>query len=1409
MPVYMKKFFTLFFLAGIFLISSAQTGSEDYWLSHGFSSGQTVYTNQGSFYDDGGDSLYHAGQNWSVRFCSENGNPITVDFDHFRTIYDGGDYHNYDYMNINYTGIGAGYVAYSNNTPQFSFTSPDGCITFGFHSNSLSVLDSGWVAAISANPPPVNNDQCSAVELSVGNVCSPSYFSNKGAWDTRELGSPPCHEFFGGDVWFKAAIPASGQLKVATFEGSLKNAVMILYSGTCTSLNLLACVYNSAMPVKTISGTPGDVVFIRIYGDQAKSGTFGICATDPLAPITGFSGPGGVGDSLSNEIWLRADRGPVKDGGLPAIDGDRVRIWKDQSGNHHDPTQPSVSGQAVLAGSSVGTMPSLRFDGANTNYIHEMGALSAPLTIFAVSRFNDVTADQSVFTLGDAGIDYTASLSRDTDKRYYSLTGVKKYGPVINADSNLIFEVNHRITPAFHQLALNGSVQPVEDFDNPLATDGSLHIGSSGTMSGYFNGDLAELIMYNKNVNKAQEIIINNYLAAKYGINIGAVDRYSYETKFKYDVSGIGRVDAQNIHSKAQSDSILTIGGAGDLEDGEFLLFGHDGGDISTWTDTGTPGSDPNVKRIMREWRVDQSGGDGVGTVTLGLSTGKLPPLPAGFLDYNLLVDQDGDFSTGAAAYGLIKSGNEYLANDIDVPDGSYITIIAIKPFVQFDTSSFSGPETLQHPEFFVSLNYAISDPLEVNYFVTGGTATGDGIDYSLNPGIISFNPGQKSGKIIPLIVNDTIVEIPDEYFSVVLRDPSAGVDLGTDSTFTYTINDDDLDLAISATDTLTGSCRTSTSWLYVSARGQGPFTYAWSPADSISDPANDTTEVYPSVSTLYTVTVTDRNGYSKQKSVMIHVAAPPAKIDVTPSGTLSLCEGDSLTLTADIAYSYVWSSGENSRSVWVKKAGEYSVVSVDSLGCFSPGSNPVTVQVLSVPVPVISALTNTMVCEGDTVRMESTPANDYFWSTGDHTQQISLVSSAQVTLHVEGANGCISSESGIVEITVNPLPPAPVISPSGEVRIFSSDSVLLSSSVADGYLWSTGAETKDIYVSEEGGYTVRAVSGQGCVSPASDSVIVIVTQRLPKASVTVNGPTSLCEGQWVELTAQQAYSYLWSNGDTTQTIRVAETGSYSLIITNEEGVQSLESDPVIIEVFPNPEPSLQKTDVSCFGGSDATATVSAAGGLAPYTFFWSNGATSSSISGLAQGGYSVTVTDARGCSSSDTLSIDQPGSIVITAAVLPAYCSEASDGSISVQVTGGVSPYSYLWNEGNYSDESLTNLPPGTYSVEVTDTHNCSTTKDFILDSANPLCFRIPEIITPNGDGLNDTWQIDGLDLYPDVVVQVYDRWGKQVFYSRGYDQPWDGTFHGEELPMESYHYIIDLQNGKKPVIGNITIVR
>jgi gliding motility-associated-like protein len=89
-------------------------------------------------------------------------------------------------------------------------------------------------------------------------------------------------------------------------------------------------------------------------------------------------------------------------------------------------------------------------------------------------------------------------------------------------------------------------------------------------------------------------------------------------------------------------------------------------------------------------------------------------------------------------------------------------------------------------------------------------------------------------------------------------------------------------------------------------------------------------------------------------------------------------------------------------------------------------------------------------------------------------------------------------------------------------------------------------------------------------------------------------------------------------------------------------------------------------------------------------------------------------------------------------------------------------------------------------------------------------MCITVPSAFTPNGDGVNDTWGIDEMELYPNASIEIFNRWGERVFYNnKGYTEKWNGTFKGRELPIDSYHYVIDLKNGSKEVTGTVTIIR
>jgi gliding motility-associated-like protein len=111
------------------------------------------------------------------------------------------------------------------------------------------------------------------------------------------------------------------------------------------------------------------------------------------------------------------------------------------------------------------------------------------------------------------------------------------------------------------------------------------------------------------------------------------------------------------------------------------------------------------------------------------------------------------------------------------------------------------------------------------------------------------------------------------------------------------------------------------------------------------------------------------------------------------------------------------------------------------------------------------------------------------------------------------------------------------------------------------------------------------------------------------------------------------------------------------------------------------------------------------------------------------------------------------------------------------------------------------------TYTLTATGAFGCTATDFITVKILKPV--TVPNIFTPNGDGIHDTWLIPNLADYPGCTVEVFNRYGQKVFHSAGYGTPWNGTFKGKDMPLGTYYYIIQLQNGFKPMTGSITIVR
>jgi gliding motility-associated-like protein len=213
-----------------------------------------------------------------------------------------------------------------------------------------------------------------------------------------------------------------------------------------------------------------------------------------------------------------------------------------------------------------------------------------------------------------------------------------------------------------------------------------------------------------------------------------------------------------------------------------------------------------------------------------------------------------------------------------------------------------------------------------------------------------------------------------------------------------------------------------------------------------------------------------------------------------------------------------------------------------------------------------------------------------------------------------------------------------------------------------------------------------------------------------------------------------------------------------------------------------------------------------------PYEYKLGSGSYGSSgtFGSLVAGSYTVTVRDAVLSIVPVAITITEPTELKVTATTVPVSCPSNSDGSITITPSGGTPSYTALWSDGATAMQR-NNLLTGTYNVIVTDANGCSVNSSVVIEATGSKeCIEVQEIITPNGDGFYDTWNIKNIELFPEAEVQVFNRWGQKVFTSRNISaDDWDGTVDGKPLPMDSYHYILYLSKDSNPIKGTITIIR
>lgn len=358
---------------------------------------------------------------------------------------------------------------------------------------------------------------------------------------------------------------------------------------------------------------------------------------------------------------------------------------------------------------------------------------------------------------------------------------------------------------------------------------------------------------------------------------------------------------------------------------------------------------------------------------------------------------------------------------------------------------------------------------------------------------------------------------------------------------------------------------------------------------------------------------------------------------------------------------------------------------------------------------------------------------------------------------------------------------------------------------------WSTGVSMTSIEQLVSGAYSVTITDALGC----QETIDFVITE--PNISLLVT--PILCNGNNNGMIAatlnspnpSSVYSILWDdpNAQVTNTAVGLSAGNYSVTMTDQFDCEITASASIIepdsLNIF------VEYTQL-CPDNPTATALVFASGGLTPYDYFWSTNETSELISIQNPGTYSVQVTDYNNCQQDVSIAIEPINLIQMDFVAQAVSCVDNNDGTVEVFPTGGYEPYTYSWS--NYTEEALNSeLQSGFYGLTVTDNNGCEYYQEIEVPSSDQICITAYSAFSPNGDQNNDYWHIDNIELYPDALVEVFNRWGDRVYSTKKYINAWEGAWQGiyenNPLPSATYYYVITLNNEEEPIAGTVTIVR
>ena len=642
----------------------------------------------------------------------------------------------------------------------------------------------------------------------------------------------------------------------------------------------------------------------------------------------------------------------------------------------------------------------------------------------------------------------------------------------------------------------------------------------------------------------------------------------------------------------------------------------------------------------------------------------------------------------------------------------------------------------------------------------------------------------------------------------------------------------------------------------YTAASG---YNFTWNTAEN-------TEEITVSTSGKYYVDVVDANGCAGTDTVEITVNPNP-NVDLGPDQ--AVCEGDSFTFDAGAGWSVIaWGDASTNQTLKVKTDGNYSVTVTDGNGCTAVDAVNLTINAN----PTISLGPDVEVCPGNEVVFTTTPGAfaTYTWHDGSNANEFRTINPQKIWVDVIDANGCTAVDTAELtnlpaldvnlpadqtlcdgetfEITVpgfdpathsftwndNSTNPTLIVGTTNTYSVFVSNGggcagfdtirvevnpnptpVVDDTTVCEGengilglttsfasYLWDNGEITKEINVTSAGVYGVTVTDLVGCTGSTSATFNVSAKPVIP-----IPVDQSACLGESISLAPTLPNgSYEWKpTGETTSAIDVTTSGAYEVVVTNSDGCK----DSTVINANFNANPTLSLgPDVVICEGEIATIGTNGSGNV----IAWETGLVADFIDVAVSGEYVASIVDGNGCIGRDTIDVRVSTNPNPIASNDTTVCmQEIGELALNVDARGA----DVVWAHSLETTEEVYIDIEGTYMVTATNNDGCAGHDTIIVDRKCISSLFVPNAFTPDGDGFNDFFGPQGLNVY-DFEFYVFNRWGEQIFASRDINNMWDGTYKGNECQIDVYvwkvYYKVEAEWGglsREQQVGRVTLLR